>query len=566
VAYTYDALNRLISITYPDATGVSYNYDANGNLVSMLDSIGATGNSYDALNRLDATRDPFGNKVGYVYDPAGNLVELTYPDDTVVTYAFDDANRLASVTDWAGRIVTYSYDNAGKLVRADNPNGTLATYTYDAAVRLRGLSNKKQNNEVICSYNYTLDPVGNRVAVDKIEPLVPFIKTETINYQYDADNRIVSITNGAFAFDANGSVIQKTEGVKTYNYEWNYENYLKGWGDGVHTSTYGYDGLKRRLTAVRNGVATRYVLDTHGELPYVLAETDSTGAIKARYIYGIGLIAREDSSGVKYYHYDPLGSTIALSNDAGIVADKYAYDPFGMLSNRYGSSSNHFLFLGRHGLLSESNQMYFVRSRYYDSAIGRFLQKDIFNGRLNDPISLQRYIYAKNDPVDRIDISGFCSKKSNLDSWWYKYTNWAEDLEDVMRNFGPILVGTPTDAYTKAFGVGMTAGFVLTDTIMNEDKKTNLLKLLEYGNWCGPKHGGGVTLNSLDSICMPHDIGEDINTPVPYNYIGKTAHERDLKLRVWAKITLHDDAIFKHNLWPWFFICKPGAACKAFIC
>jgi RHS repeat-associated protein len=411
VAYTYDALNRMTSITYPDATSVSYNYDANGNLVSMLDSIGATGNSYDALNRLDATTDPFGNTVGYVYDPAGNLVELIYPDDTSVTYAFDDANRLASVTDWSGRIVTYSYDSAGKLVRTNYPNGTSATYTYDAAARLRGLSNKKQNNEVICSYNYTLDQVGNRVAVDKIEPLVPFIKTETVNYQYEADNRIASISNGSFAFDANGSVIQKTENAKTLTYEWNYENYLKQWGDGVHTSTYGYDGLKRRLTAVRNGVATRYVLDTHGELPYVLAETDSTAAIKARYIYGIGLIAREDSSGVKYYHYDPLGSTIALSNETGIVTDKYAYAPFGELSNRGGYSDNSFEFIGQFGLINEGDGIYNVRARYYDSKTGRFLSKDLANGSKYNPKNLHRYSYTNNRPHLLIDINGYCPKK-----------------------------------------------------------------------------------------------------------------------------------------------------------
>ncbi len=166
-------------------------------------------------------------------------------------------------------------------------------------------------------------------------------------------------------------------------------------------------------------------------LPNVLAETDEDGNITSRYIYGLGLIERDDAQGVHYYHYDPLGSTIALSNESGEVTDKYAYDPFGNLANRAGDSENLFTFVGRFGLMDEGDGLYYARARYYDSTVGRFLNKDFIMGEDTDPRSLHRYVYVMNRAVGMVDVSGLCGEDGGTDSWWYKATNWVDPLVGV---------------------------------------------------------------------------------------------------------------------------------------
>ena len=47
-----------------------------------------------------------------------------------------------------------------------------------------------------------------------------------------------------------------------------------------------------------------------------------------------------------------------------------------------------------------------LRPRYYDPTIGRFTKLDAFAGVQHDPLTLHKYVYCHNDPVNQIDPSG----------------------------------------------------------------------------------------------------------------------------------------------------------------
>ena len=53
----------------------------------------------------------------------------------------------------------------------------------------------------------------------------------------------------------------------------------------------------------------------------------------------------------------------------------------------------------------------YLRARYYQPAVGRFLTRDTYTGEADEPLSLHFYTYCENDGVNYIDSSGH--KKSN---------------------------------------------------------------------------------------------------------------------------------------------------------
>lgn len=404
--YTYDDVNRLLAIHYPDGTSVQFAYDANGNTISMKDALGTSGYQYDQMNRLTEYTDAFGMTVGYQYNENGKLKSLVYPDGKIVTYTYDAANRLTGVTDWLGRTTTYTYDLAGRLTYSTNPNGTSAAYTYDSAGRLIGLTNATADGTILCQYEYTLDALGNHLQVNADEPLLPHFNTETVDYVYDEENRLIQAGNMALTFDNNGNLL--TMGADTFAYDFR-NRLIQSTIDGIITS-YQYDGTGNRLAKIEDGMVTRYTLDVSDSLSDVLTETDKSGVITAYYVYGLGLIAQilPDTT-TAYYHYDFRGSTIALTDGDGVVTDQYAYTPFGKLANNLGTTPNPFKYVGKSGIMDENEGLYYMRARYYSGEIGRFLNKDLLEGHDKNSESLNRYTYVLNNPVSLIDPNGLSS-------------------------------------------------------------------------------------------------------------------------------------------------------------
>ena len=406
--YGYDANNRLATIAYPDNSQVSFSYDASGNRTKMVDKLGTSNYAFDALNRLTDYTDAFGKTVSNEYDKAGNRTALIYPDGKRVNYAYDALNRMASVTDWLNGVTDYSYDAANKLAEVLNPNNTKVSYGYDAAERLVNLANAKADNSAIASYALALDAVGNRTGIDRIEPLAPVFSSKTQTLTFDQDNRLATLNGLGVTHDANGNLT--AEPGKGFQYD--FEDRLVV-ANGSQAAEFSYDGVGNRLAAKRNGQTTRYTLDISGAMSNVLVENDTAGNPTAYYVHGLGLISRITPSGdARYYHYDSIGSTVALSDAAGNVTDSYAYDPFGQVLNVQGAANNPFKYVGQFGVMQEGNGLQFMRARYYEAGVGRFLNKDPLDGALGNAQSQNRYSYSLNNPELFADSSGLKAKES----------------------------------------------------------------------------------------------------------------------------------------------------------
>ncbi|TYQ27274.1 RHS repeat-associated core domain-containing protein [Pseudanabaena sp. UWO310] len=455
ITYAYDLYGRLANKSFSDprVATVGYSYDpVTSQIKTVTDGRGVTTYSFDSYDRMNLVASPDGQTVGYSYDALGNLKTLTTAANTV-NYAYDKLNRLDTVTSGI-QLAKYSYDAAGNLIGTVLADGTTESQTYDAANRLTGMITNDSSGTVLSSYAYTLDGVGNRTKVvenngrtvnyayDVVNQLQSESMTDSIlgnrtisyeydpvgnrlkrndsdpasgitTYLYDANNRLKNTTNGNkvtnFTYDNNGSTLTKSDGTNTVVYDWinDGENRLVGvtsTNNGVTSqSNYIYDANGNRVASITDGVRKNYLLDSRGNAK-VLQESDVNGQVLNRYTFGLGLIKSDSASGERFYHSDGLGSTRLLTDSSGQVTDRYVYDAFGKLIASAGNSSNSFQFAGEQ---RDSTGLDYLRARYYDSDLGRFISKDAFGGRMSSPISKNPYAYANNNPINFTDPSGY---------------------------------------------------------------------------------------------------------------------------------------------------------------
>ena len=167
------------------------------------------------------------------------------------------------------------------------------------------------------------------------------------------------------------------------------------------TITYGYDSAGRRIEKAYDGQTVMKYLYDGG---HIIAEYDGTDSLLHKYIYGPGvdqpicMIDVADSNATYYYHFDGLGSVIALTNSAGSVVNLYEYSVYGEVSATDPNHPNRFLFTGRE--FDADTGLYYYRARYYNPYIARFLQTDPAGDAMNP------YVYCGNDPLGAIDPSG----------------------------------------------------------------------------------------------------------------------------------------------------------------
>ena len=223
-------------------------------------------------------------------------------------------------------------------------------------------------------------------------------------------NQLTADANFAYQYDDNGNLTRKTllaTGNYTH-YTYDAENRLTqvqefaaGNPTAITTSSYRYDGLGRRIEKVANGQTKRYIYDGED----ILLEYDGSNVLQARYTHGPGIdepIAVTKGATTFFYHQDGLGSVTDLTDSAGATAKSYSYDAYGNILDSPGTVDQPYTYTGRE--LDQETGLSYYRARTYDSAVGRFIQKD--------PIGLRGglnvYEYTQSSPTNLSDPLGNC--------------------------------------------------------------------------------------------------------------------------------------------------------------
>ena len=167
---------------------------------------------------------------------------------------------------------------------------------------------------------------------------------------------------------------------------------------GIQENQYDAEYLRAELS--ENGKSSRF-LYYNGEL---LAESELDGMAASRYILGYGVAAgwQKEKEGYHSYHLDEQNSTAYIADSDERIENSYQYDAFGIIRSKNEEVCNRILYTGQQ--YDQVTGQYYLRARYYNPVVGRFLQEDVYRG---DGLNL--YAYCENNSVVYFDPSGLSS-------------------------------------------------------------------------------------------------------------------------------------------------------------
>ena len=376
----------LESLTDASGKPVFYEYDWRGNLSAVKDGNGETLAAYAHTpgGRLKEIRHGNGLCTRYEYDTDGNMIHLHFQRENGETisdlwYEYDlNGNRTLKT---------------GKcILSGDSLTDLAVSYRYDSMDRLT--SESRDGEETAYSYDFC----GNRLK--KLD------KNGTEEYHYNRKNQLIcrfsEKDKTAYRYDQQGNLLEAAgaEGTAVFSYNAFHQQTAVTMPDGKHLENR-YDAEYLRAGTVENGTVTTFSYH-NGEL---LAESSPEGDTISRYIPGYGVAAgwNREKSGYHYYHLDEQNSTAYITGSSGEIKNRYEYDAFGVLQNSREEFHNRILYTGQQ--YDQTSGQYYLRARFYNPVLGRFVQEDVYRG---DGLNL--YAYCRNNPVVYYDPSGYDSQ------------------------------------------------------------------------------------------------------------------------------------------------------------
>ncbi len=414
--------------------------------------------TYDSLGRPGATTQVLtdGNYTSTpAYDAWGRLSQQTHQrgSDTAKVFNLRYNNHgYPSSVERAGLVLSQvvAQDASQRVLHSLLGNGLIQTRTYSPHTgRLQTGMLKTGSEAVRLQEGYTYDPLGNVTRRGQYWDTSGFEET----FAYDGLNRLVSsgvegLSAKTFSYDAAGNLKTKT-GAGTYAYPaqgpaairphavqsvsgmagtFSYDangNLLSGAGrtiswasfdmpititKGSNSSTFAYGPEHQRAKQTRgDGLVILYAGAQEVETKAGVT------TVKTYWPGGAGLEIDKtgQSTQLMWTHADRLGSPVAITDSAGNLAEKLAYDAWGKRRSLDGATTPDALDglvdnkgFTHHEMLDQLDLVH-MNGRVYDPWVARFMSGDPIIQELNNGQSYNRYSYVVNNPTNLTDPTGF---------------------------------------------------------------------------------------------------------------------------------------------------------------
>ena len=407
--YVYNKQGNLKEKRSAGKTLISYAYDKVGQITEIKDPLGvSTCYEYDILGRRSRIYNDNGLDICYGYDSLNRIKDIRYGNGVNTSYTYDGDGNVITLETKVGEQVlfsfAYEYDGngnrtakVGNQVRAAETGGiTLGSCALDISYKydVRGqLLEEGRNGEAV---SYTYDKAGNRIC-----------KTDArgeIRYFYNEKNQLLSEegdTKKWFTYDKQGGIVEEklASGTRLFSYNSRHQQ-TKVQTEKGDVQENRYDAENLRFELLENGKATAFVYH-NGELLYKEGREEEPTS----YHLGAGIEAFWRGQETYYYHQDEQLSTAFITDKNNNVQNRYQYDAFGNMLDSIEQLSNSVLYTGQQ--YDDLTGQYYLRARYYNPVLGRFVQEDEYQG---DGLNL--YAYCNNNPVMYYDPSGYAKKKT----------------------------------------------------------------------------------------------------------------------------------------------------------
>ena len=422
--YGYDAMDRLTRIVVTDGTNlisdIAWSYDADQNVTAITTRVNNNGTlrtdtyaySYDDDHRPtntaygsvseSITYDGYSRVTGKTVQNSGNTVLST-------SYAYRDIDaehtttQVSSLTStFGGNAVShsYTYDANGNILSDGS-----TTYAYDSLNQLVW----EYNTAAGKAWNYAYDLGGNILSKTEYD----YADGQTSNpvavsYTYgDAAWRdLLTAYNGeTISYDGIGNPTN----YRGWDMTWQGGRQLASMQKDGTTLSFAYNDAGLRTEKTVNGATRRYIWNSS----QLMADVGVADAFYFHYSSGGELI------GYTYKTSDTETECILVKNQQGdvervIATDgtilaSYTYDAWGNVLTSEGSlaAANPIRYRGYY--FDTETSLYYLQSRYYDPAVGRFINADNYATTYKTSTGANMFAYCLNNPANSKDNGGkFC--------------------------------------------------------------------------------------------------------------------------------------------------------------
>jgi RHS repeat-associated protein len=352
--------------------------------IAFSDDDGATGIFSTTTASFILSPSAAIQNISFTYDANGNILSIIEAADT-------DALRS----------VTYTDDSLNRLTRASTTIASTSPYRHQFAYNMLGNITGMSTSTATTTYTYAETGYANPHAV-------------------------TSVGSTTYTYDNNGNVTA----IGSLDYTWDYRNRrasAERGGGGI--TSYGYDHAGQRVFQATGSATTSY------PNRYYNVASSSLAATTTKHIFSPDgtLLATVVGSGTAnasttYLHPDHLGGTNVATDQNGEVVQTLDYYPYGSQRINSGSSAEQRRFIGEE--FDGDTDFSYLNARYYQGARGQFMSQDPVFLRLgnNDqvrhlenPQSLNSYMYASNNPIRLKDPGGDDFIEVGISRFWGPY-------------------------------------------------------------------------------------------------------------------------------------------------